>query len=327
MAGLGAQDVIGRVTMVTGSEEFLGEREVQRVKAAVRAYDAEAEFSDAAGDGLTMANLGELAAPSLFSSTRCVIVRQLENLPDESVTGLLDYAAAPADGVALVLVHSGGAKGSGVLTKLRKCGPVREVKTEALKPREFPGFVVQELRALQVRIDEEAADHLVRAVGQDTRALAAAADQLASDFAGRPITLSMVKQYFAGRAEAKSFAIADAAVSGQAARALEELRWALNTGTPPVLVTSAVAGSLRGLAKLRSAPRGMRDADLARAVGVPPWKLRDLRSQARGWADDGLGEAIRAVARADADIKGQAGDAPFALEKMVLAVTRARRAS
>lgn len=327
MAGLGAQDVIGRVTLVTGAEEFLGEREVQRVKAAVRAHDAEAELSDTTGDGLTMANLGELAAPSLFSSTRCVVVRQLENLPDESVAGLLDYAAAPADDVALVLVHSGGAKGSGVLTKLRKCAAVREVKTEALKPREFPGFVAGELRAHKVRIDEDAADHLVRAVGQDTRALAAAADQLASDFNGVPITLSMVKQYFAGRAEAKSFAIADAAVSGQAARALEELRWALNTGTPPVLVTSAVAGSLRGLAKLRSAPRGMRDADLAREVGVPPWKLRDLRSQARGWADDSLGEAIRAVARADADIKGQAGDAPFALEKMVLAVTRSRRAS
>jgi len=325
MVDPGGGEVIGRVTLVTGSEEFLGEREVQRVKAAVRARDAEAEFSDTTGDGLTMANLGELAAPSLFSSTRCVVVRALENVPDESVGGLLDYAAAPVDDVALVLVHSGGAKGSGVLTKLRKCAGVREFKTEALKPRELPGFVASELRARKVRIDEDAADHLVRAVGADTRALAAAADQLASDFAGKPISLGMVKQYFAGRAEAKSFAIADAAVSGQAARALEELRWALNTGTPPVLVTSAVAGSLRGLARLRSAPRGMRDADLAREVGVPPWKLRDLRSQARGWVDDGLSDAIRAVARADADIKGQASDAPFALEKMVLAVTRSRR--
>ena len=324
MAALAAGDVVGRITLVTGPEEFLGEREVQRVKAAVRSYDPEAEISDTTGDGLTMANLGELAAPSLFSSTRCVIVRQLENLPDESVDGLLGYAAAPAEDVALVLVHSGGQKGSGVLTKLRKATAVREVKTAVLKPREFPGFVVAELRVRKVRIDDDAADHLVRAVGQDTRALAAAADQLASDFNGAQITLPMVKQYFAGRAETKSFAIADAAVTGQAARALEELRWALNTGTAPVLITSAIAGSLRGLAKLRSADR-MGEADLAREVGVPPWKLRDLRSQARGWSDDGLGRAIRAVARADADVKGQASDASFSLEKMVLAVTNARR--
>ena len=53
-----------------------------------------------------------MSAPSLFSSIRCVVVRALEDLPDESVDGLLDYAAAPAEDVALVLVHGGGQKGS-----------------------------------------------------------------------------------------------------------------------------------------------------------------------------------------------------------------------
>ncbi len=57
---------------------------------------------------LTMAELGDLAAPSLFSTTRCVVVRRLEDLPEESAPGLLDYAAAPAEDVALVLAHSGG---------------------------------------------------------------------------------------------------------------------------------------------------------------------------------------------------------------------------
>lgn len=325
MSALGPGDVIGRVTLVTGPEEFLAERAVAEVTAAVRAHDPEAEIGGTGAAQLTMANLGELAAPSLFSTTRCVVVRRLEELPEESVAGLVDYADAPADDIALVLVHSGGAKGSGILTKLRKAASVREVKTAPLKGREFAGFVAAELRGHHVRIDEEAADHLVRAVGQDTRALSAAASQLASDFDGQPITVEMVKRYFGGRAEAKSFAIADAAVSGQTARALEELRWALNTGTAAVLVTSAVAGSLRGLVKFRSAPRGMREGDLAREVGVPPWKLRDLRSQARGWGDDGLGEAIRVVARADADIKGQASDPSYALEKMVLEITKARR--
>ncbi len=85
--------------------------------------------------GSRLAELGEMAAPSLFSSTRCVVVRALENLPDESVDGLLAYAAAPAEDVALVLVHGGGPKGSGVLTKLRKLAPVTEVKSEELAAR------------------------------------------------------------------------------------------------------------------------------------------------------------------------------------------------
>ena len=36
------------------------------------------------------------------------------------------------------------------------------------------------------------------------------------------------------------------------------------------------------------------------------------------------GRAIRSVARADADVKGQASDPAYALEKMVLDVVRAR---
>ena len=318
------QDVLGRITLVTGPEEFLGERAVVAVRTAVRSHDAEAELSETKAASLTMATLGDLAAPSLFSSTRCVVVRRLEDLPEESAAGLLDYASAPAEEVALVLAHSGGAKGSALLTKLRKLPAVTEVKSVPLTAREFPGFVVNELRSRQVRIDPGAADFLVQAVGQDLRSLSAAASQLADDFDGQPLSVEMVKKYFGGRAEAKSFAVADHAIYGQAAKALEELRWALDRGTAPVLVTSAMAGGLRGLARFMSAPRGMRNNDLMREVGVPAWKLDTLRRQAHGWDDDGLGRAIRSVARADADIKGQASDPAYALEKMVLDVVRAR---
>ena len=324
MRGPTAHDVLGRVTLVTGKEEFLSERTVVGVREAVRRHDSEAEVSETAASGLSLAQLGELAAPSLFSATRCVVVRKFEDLPEESVPGLVDYAQSPAEDVALVLVHGGGPKGSGVLTRLRKAAGLAEVKTAALTAREFPNFVVGELRALRVKIDPDAAAFLVQAVGQDLRSLSAAADQLASDFEGRPITIDMVKTYFGGRAEAKSFAVADHAIFGRAAMALEELRWALDGGTAPVLVTSAVAGGLRGLAKFKSAPRGMRNADLMREVGVPSWKLDILRDQARGWDEGGIARAIRVVAAADAEIKGKSHDASYALEKMVLDIVRSR---
>jgi DNA polymerase-3 subunit delta len=324
MAAPDPAQVVGRVTLVTGPEEFLAERTVQQVRSAVRRADPEAELSETVAGQLTMATLGELAAPSLFSTTRCVVVRQLEDLPEESATGLLDYAEAPADDVALVLVHGGGPRGSGVLTKLRKASGVTEVKTAGLTAREYPGFVVDELRGHKVRIDPDAAAFLVQAVGQDLRSLSAAASQLAGDFEGKPVTIDMVKTYFGGRAEAKSFAVAEHAIFGRAAKALEELRWALDGGTAPVLVTSAVAGGLRGLAKFKSAPRGMRNADLMREVGVPSWKLDIVRDQARGWDEGGIARAIRVVAAADAQIKGKAHDPAYALEKMVLDVVRSR---
>ncbi len=317
-------DVLGRVLLVTGKEEFLSERTVTQARGVVRSADPESEHSETVGASLSLATLGELAAPSLFSSVRCVVVRNLQDLPEESVPGLLDYASAPADDVALVLVHAGGQKGSGTLTKLRKLPTVVEVKSGELRPSELPAFVASEVRTHGAGIEREAADLLVQAVGHDLRSLAAAAGQLAADFAHTTIGTEVVARYFGGRAEAKSFAVADAAVAGRREAALEELRWALDNGTAPVLVTSAFAGSVRGLARYRGAPRGMAEADLARAVGVPPWKLRMVREVSRSWSDGALASALQAVAAADADVKGAASDTAYTLERLVLTITGLR---
>jgi DNA polymerase III subunit delta len=324
LAGPHASDILGRVTLVTGPEEFLNQRAVAAALRAVRKADPESEHSETTADQVTMASLGDLAAPSLFSSIRCVVVRELENLPEDAHEGLLEYAAAPAEDVGLVLVHSGGQKGAGLLNKLRKIRTVTEVKSTTLKPSEVTRFLGSEVRSHGGRIDDEAAQQLVQAVGQDLRALAGAAHQLTSDFPDQPISEAVVRKYFGGRAEVKSFAVADAALYGRTAAALEELRWALDTGTAPVLVTSAFATGLRGLARFKAAGRGLRDADLAREAGVPPWKVRVLREQARGWDDLAVANAITAVARADADVKGAASDASYALERMVLRVATAR---
>jgi len=91
-----------------------------------------------------------------------------------------------------------------------------------------------------------------------------------------------------------------------------------------VLVTSALASGLRGLGKLITASPGLGDTELAREVGVPPWKLKSMRPQARGWDQSGIAQALKAVAGADAEVKGASSDAAFALERAVLAVGRAR---
>lgn len=165
-AGPSAQQVLGRVTLVTGKEEYLGERTVGLVRDAVRSHDPEAEVSEAEARELTLATLGEMAAPSLFSTTRCVVVRRIEDLPDESVDGLVDYAASPAEDVALVLVHSGGQRGTGVLRRLRALkDTVTEVKSEEIKARDLPSYVSSEVASQGGRIENVAASFLVSAVG------------------------------------------------------------------------------------------------------------------------------------------------------------------
>lgn len=320
-----APSPLGSVTLVTGPEEFLNERVVQAARAAVRRVDPEAEVSASTGDQLTLAAFGDLAAPSLFTSTRCVVVSQVEDIPEDVHEPLVAYAAAPEPDIALILVHSGGQKGVGLLNKLRKAPAVTEHKSEAVKGG---GALLQwlhgEARRHRARLEPDAADTLVEAVGPNLRALAAAVDQLGHDFPGQPLTQELVSRYFSGRADVKGYEIADEALKGRTAKAMEELRWALETGVGGPAITGSFASAVRGVARFKGATRGLREGDLAKEVGVPPWKLKSLREVARGWEEDGLAKAVEAVAKADAEVKGAGADAAYALERMVLTITEAR---
>ena len=194
----GTQHPLGAVTLVTGPEELLNDRIVQAARAAVLRSDPEAEVHETAGEQVDRGSLGELSAPSLFSSTRFVVVRRLEDVPEEVHEGLVAYAGAPDPDVALVLVHSGGPRGSGLLGKLRKLPSVSEHKSEAVKGQGFVQFTVTEARHHRARLDHDAAAALVESVGADLRALASAVDQLAHDFPDRELDLELVRTYFSG---------------------------------------------------------------------------------------------------------------------------------
>jgi len=239
--------------------------------------------------------------------------------------GMFDGMAKAVDAdLGLILVHSGAARNKKLVDAIKAIRP-ELVDCPAIKTWELPQFVSREIRQLGGSADPESPQLLVEAVGHDLRALAAAVSQLLADSEHGAITAAQVRRYFGGRAEVTSFAVADATLSGRTGVAMEQLRWALSTGVAPVLVTSAFASGVRGLGKLIGAPSGMREGDLAREVGVPPWKLKSMRSQARGWDQRGLARALQAVATADAAVKGAADDAEFALEQLVLAVANSRR--
>ncbi len=323
MAGVRAADVLGTTILVSGTNEFVAERTIDDVRSAIRAADGDADLSEIPADELGPGAFAEITSPSLFASLRCVVVRALEELPDVAIEPLLGYVAEPSPDVVLLLHHTGGNKGKAVLDKLRRSG-VDEVKAQPFKKWELPDWVVAEFRHHAARISQSAAAALVDAVGEDLRALAGAADQLSNDAGDGPVSEDLVRRYFGGRAEVKGFAVADAAIAGKVTEALEQLRWAFAARVDPVLVTSAMAGGLRGMARYASAPRGLREDDLAREVGVPTWKLKSIAAQSRGWSSPGLAAAIQAAAAADADVKGAAGDRQWACERLVISVVRAR---
>jgi DNA polymerase-3 subunit delta len=325
LAAVAAQkSPFGRMTLISGPEGLLADRAVTALRRQILSEAPAAELTEIEAGRLDGGKLAEITSASLFSNQRAAVITNLAELPTELYPSLISLAASTQPELAMVVVHGGGPKGKGLLDKLKAQG-VDVVDCPAVKAWELPQFVSAEAKRSGVSIDSGASQALVDAVGHDLRALAAAVRQLVADGEGGSVTAEHVRQYFGGRSEVTSFAVADAALAGRTGLAMEQLRWALTTGVPPVLVTSALAAGVRGLGKLITAVGGLREGDLAREVGVPPWKLKSMRAQARGWDAAGLARALKAVAVADADIKGAADDASFALERMVLTVSRARR--
>jgi DNA polymerase-3 subunit delta len=313
-----------------GEEELLVERAVTAVLGPTMAAAAEGETGsgpdvhDVRGADLTAGELSMLTAPSLFGGDCVVIVRAAEDANSAVAAELGQLAAAMPPEVVLVVTHAGGAKGKALLAALLKAGARRVDCPSIRRFGERMDFLRAELSRAGRKADDGGLRALIDAVGTELRDLAAACDQLASDTTG-VITARVVARYWRGRAEATGFSVADRALEGNLAEALAQLRWALAIGTPPVLITSALARGIRTLGQVGTA-RGKGSDALAAELGMPSWKVDKVRQQLRGWSSAGLARAHSAVAQADADVKGESANAGYAMERALRVIVESRSA-
>ena len=325
------------VNVVVGEEELLVERAVAGLLASAREAGISGDVHDVRAADLAVGELASLTSPSLFGGGGVVVIRAAQDAGKDVADDIARYAASPEPDVVLIVAHAGGNKGKALLTALTGSkGPkdatgAKEAGTRAVvidcpKVTRFAerlDFVRAEFRRAGRTADDGGLRALLDAVGSDLREIAAACSQLVADVDG-PIGEAAVSRYYQGRAEASGFTVSDRAVEGRLAVSLEQLRWALATGVPPVLITSALAQGIRLLGRVGAAPRGKNSAAIAAEVGAPPWKIDRVRQQLRGWAPDGVAHALQAVAEADAQIKGEAASPEYALERVVRRIVACR---
>ena len=318
-----AAAVLVPLTVVVGEEDLLVARAVSAVVRAAREQDPDVDVRDVAAGELQAGDLSDVLSPSLFGERRVLVVRAAQDLAKDVAAELTGYLDDPLDDVHVVVLHAGGAKGKALLTALLTRSARRVDAPKVTKHGERRDFVRRELRVDGRVVEEEAVSALLEAVGSDLRELASAAGQLLADHDG-PITTEVVARYHRGRAESSGFTVADRVVDGDLAGALELVRWGQSTGLAPVLVTSALASTLRSMALVASAGR-VPAHSIAGQLGMPPWKVEKTQRQARGWRPEGLSAALAAVARADGDVKGAAADSGYAVERLLFAVVAARQ--
>lgn len=319
-------DPLPGVVLLVGDEPLLVDRAISAVAAAARRLDADVSITEINGAALEGQELHELVGPSLFGESRLLVIRTAQDVRTAALQVLRPYLDAPADGATLVLHHVGGAKGKAVLEAARraKTKPIEIACTKLTRAEDRADFVRAEVRRAGGRIGPDAVAALLDAVGSDLRELAAVCAQLVSD-SGGDVDVELVRAFHTGRAEVSGFAVADRAVVGDAGGALEALRHALGLGVAHVVIADALADGVRSIARVGSAGRGDAYA-LASQLGMPPWKVKRAQSQGRGWSERGVRDALAVVATLNADVKGEAADAGYALERAVRRLSEARAA-
>ena len=333
------------LTLVVGTEELLADRAVSLVVAGARGMDPQTDVRDISAGDLTFPAIQEFLSPSLFSERRVVVVRGLGmgraeevaddddesaptsgSLDDRVVAALVAHSKTDEPDVHFVLLHRNANSGRGQLNALKKGkATVTDCKTPTRKG--YTDFVAAEFVSLHRPITPDVPEAMVAAAGRDLRALAAACGQLSADYPAKGrLDRQAVESFFAGRVEGDAFAIADAILAGDTGKALVATRQAIAGGATGPAITAALAFNFRNLIKASSAPRAMPLEQAAAEVGLRDWQLRKARQQLTGWSPDAVARALRALAEADANVKGAAVDAEYAIELMIIKLGRARRA-
>ena len=325
-----------RITIAAGNEPMLVDRAVSETCAAIRALDPSAQrvMIPANGDD-GAALIRDAMSPNLFGDATVLIVTGVDAASDDVDTALRGFIAEPAEHAWLIVTHPGGVKGKNLLDALRAAGGA-EIDCKALKKGKATiEFLAREVRSHKRTMTADAVTALYDAIGHDLRLLVGAISQLCSDVDHDLITIDDINSYFTGVAEVAGYTIADSVWDRRSVDAMRSLRWAMaasdNVGVPTVL---AMASGLRAVVGAGGMPTAS-DLEVAKAIGVPPWKVRNLRQQWARWSGDQRRLAAAAVALADADgaVKGgvrigsslAAEQKLLALEKLVL-LTSARRA-
>lgn len=309
------------ITLIQGGEELLADR---AIAAAVLASQG-ATTTHLSAETLELGQITDALAPSLFGDARLVVIKGIQDLSGDLGEEIVTYLESPDEGVYLVLWHKGGVKGKALLEKIKKSKPSLIAAEVIKKESEKVDFVRSEFARLGRKISGEAVQAIVDSLGSDMRELSALCSQLVSDVAGTStISLADVAKFQQGRVETSGFDVADAVLEGKTDLALVTLRQALESGVDPVMIISALAGSLRALAKVSGASRGVKSFELAGPLGLSPWQIDKARRQLADWTPTTLAKAVIALSQADADIKGAASDPIFALERAVIALSRSR---
>jgi DNA polymerase-3 subunit delta len=304
------------VYYLTGDEdilkdELIGQLTDQVVDPSMREFNLDVRMaSDLDGEALHAL----VETPPMLAERRMVVLRNVDQWrKNAKVWQVLErYLERPSPTTLLVVTASAGAKPQASLTKRTS-----HVEVTALRPERLVKWVQMRADRTGVVLGDDAAEHLIAAVGPDLAQLGMEIEKLAAAADGREIGTDTVAELVGVRRGETADDWVAAVLGRDVTRAVSALGPVLGaTGTSGVRLVAMLGTSLLGVRIARSLlDAGRRGKDVERGImehlrSARPFGLGSWNKVAAAWAryaerwtDAELDGALRVALDADRALK------------------------
>ncbi len=216
----------------------------------------------------------------------------------------------------LVLVEGDVAKTNAAFTIFAPIARTKEFS--ALEGAELAKWLREAAKTEGVTLTEGAARALVAALAPDLWAMKNAVAMLAAYAGESSADETMVRELVTSTDDTKFWDLTDAVVAGNERKALSSLQRLLTDGTAPAMLSAMIVRQYRQLAIVKD----MRDRrasqdEIARAAGVPPFKVGAVSALASRYSWPQVRAAYERLLAADLSVKRGLQDDESALQLVV----------
>ena len=318
--------------LVSGDEPLLVQEAVDQLRAAARRQGFTERELHVSGQGFDWSMLKTGGANlSLFAEKRIIELRVPTGKPGKEGSAAIVDLVATANEDTLILVTAPkldrSSQSAAWVKAIDKCGGFLQIWP--VSERDLPGWIAKRMRDAGLRPEKEAVRMIADRVEGNLLAAQQEIEKLCLLHSDGEITLEDVADAVVNSSRYDVYKLTDAAVAGNAPRALKILGGLRNEGVEPVIVAWALTRELRMLAGIRaSQDRGVDLGTAMRKSGV--WQNRQglVRSCIGRHDTAGLYRLLQKAGQTDAAAKGQLAGDPWQLAmETVLGLAAAGRAA
>lgn len=240
---------------------------------------------------------------NLFGDGPFVLVKNLDAWNAAQKAKVVDYLADPAPEADLVLLGRKLGARERLLTAVKKGGEVYNFEQPTGKA--LVRWAVGYAKKLGLELPDDVAEDLAGRCAGDKARLVREIEKLSLYVGEGSATREDVAALCPPDVQSNIFAFVDSLASGERGRALVLLEELLATGEPPLRLGYMIRRQLVLVARARALrERGVPPKEVAAELKVPPFVVRKLGEQARGFDDEALERALALTLDLESGLKG-----------------------